>query len=481
MIEALAQGVHAQASFCAKRLEAIAGAADQESFAKLLNDNSLQIVAALENDLSLRKLIFSFIKHVPLLPHDMDAAPTILLNIAAFLCLIATRLPGALGNLGPTAHALLVEAVERLARRWIVACEHQLRPLVALLQSTLDVTDSLTLGPARILILELPLGNSIPCRLLLELLQARNRTVESIRVALSRNDSRKVGVTRETLLAQRLHEATLSANDLVVYLDEWNTGVNFSNLANRLARIAEGAGAFLLPAAALAPGASERDRYASFCQQHDHMARRMGTNGEKLRVPFPPLNANTIICEQPFFWSEHDRLAGYRKMQHLGSVLGSIFAVVDDLKINPVAFEQARLLFLEDVAKAQNPDDETFATCVGEQQLFREFFEEALPDYEDWKREAENIDLASNAGVVGDVESAFMAVSDAIFASTTGRKARVCVTLAVLLIRATESDPRTQYYFRGHVPVISELPPELSLLSRTFYAHLRSAAIGRIR
>lgn len=481
LLKAFAEGAHDEVSLCAGRLEAIAGAADQEELATFLNNNSLQVVSALESDLSLRKLIFSFVKHVPRFPHDMDAAPTILLNIAAFLCLVATRLPAALGNLGPTAYALLVKAVDLLAGRWVVACEHQIHPLVTLLQSILYVIDPLELGPARLLILELPLGNSIPCRLLLELLQARHRKVEMIRVALSRNDSRKVGVTRETLLAQQLQGAALGANDLVVYLDEWNTGVNFSNLASRLARITERSGAFLLPAAALAPGASERERYASFCQQHDQMACRIGASGEKLRVHFPSLNANTISCEQPFFWSEHDRLAGYRKMQHLGSVLGSIFAIVDDLKNDLDAFEQVRLLLLRDVARTQNPDDDTFAACIGEQRLFREFFEKALPDFENWKREAETIDLTSNAGAVDDVESALMDVSDAIFASTTGRKARVCVTLALLWIRAAESDPRNQYYFRGHVPVISELPQELSLLSRTFYVHLRLAVTKRIR
>lgn len=483
LLEAFAEDARDQASFCAGRLAAVAGAAGQEPLAKFLTDNSSQVAAALTCDRSLRKLIFSFVKHVPYLPPDMDAAPTILLNIASVLCLVATRLPAALSEeLDSTAATLFVEAVDQLASRWTKACEHQVRPLVTLLQAVLGIIDPLALGAGRILVLELPLGNSIPCRLLSELLQARNRKFEMIRVALSRNDSRKVGVTREALLAERLQEAKIGANDLVVYVDEWNTGANFANLASEIVRVSERAKAFLLPAAALAPDASERDRYASFCRQHDEMARRVGALGDRLRVPFPLLNPGAVNCEQPFFWSEHDRLAGYRKMQHLGSMLGSIFAVVDDLKKDPAVFEQARLLFLEEVARAQNPDNETFVACASEPELFRQFFEEALPDFDNWKGTAEKIDLASNTGVVDDdIENSFIGMAAAIDASTAGRKAKVCVNLAILWIRSMESDPRNQYYFRGHVPVISELPHELSLLSRTFYAHLRSTVLARIR
>ena len=92
-------------------------------------------------------------------------------------------------------------------------------------------------GHGRVILPELPVGNSIPCKLLRPVLERAGYTVDTLLVSLSRNDARSKGVRREDLLEEKLTAFGLRENDLVLYLDEWFSGVNYARICACLDRL----------------------------------------------------------------------------------------------------------------------------------------------------------------------------------------------------------------------------------------------------
>jgi hypothetical protein len=94
----------------------------------------------------------------------------------------------------------------------------QVDPLLNFLLDVKDFLTGLALGNARLFLIELPIGNSLPVALLQH---ALDPTLPSTRiaVALSRNDSQRSGITRKQLLLEQLQAVALRPNDVVLYLD----------------------------------------------------------------------------------------------------------------------------------------------------------------------------------------------------------------------------------------------------------------------
>ena len=107
--------------------------------------------------------------------------------------------------------------------------------------------------------MECPVGNTLASKLLLALLTDYGYSVQLVRVTPSRNDRRTLGLTRAELLSRRLDQFGLRSHDLVVYVDEWNTGTNFNRIAGYISQyVGRMPGVFLLPVALLSPNADER-------------------------------------------------------------------------------------------------------------------------------------------------------------------------------------------------------------------------------
>jgi len=169
---------------------------------------------------------------------------------------------------------LALEAFHSATRiRFLTLSESQVNGLCRFLCEIETFLGTLTLGTARLFLIDLPVGNSLPMELLRTAL-AQTRPVTVLRSALSRNDSKRAGITRRELLTELISAENLRPNDVVVFLDEWNTGSNFHNLSSLLQRTIP-AGSFFLPAAMLSGKACTKaplePRYATFCKSHDSM------------------------------------------------------------------------------------------------------------------------------------------------------------------------------------------------------------------
>jgi hypothetical protein len=89
---------------------------------------------------------------------------------------------------------------------------------------------------SRILLIELPIGKSFPTKLLEQTLVQNGYWSTVLRIALARANDTGRDRKRVELLADIVNGSGISANDLVVYLDErWN-GTNFATISGLLER-----------------------------------------------------------------------------------------------------------------------------------------------------------------------------------------------------------------------------------------------------
>src|SRR5262249_1782586 len=120
----------------------------------------------------------------------------------------------------------LREMLRVCVRRMALGSQGQIGGLGRAGRGTTDFVTSLRLGDGRVFVLELPVGNSLPAKLLVGALTRRGAEPTVVRASLSRSDAAKHGKTRKEMLLEGLAERGLKANDLVIYMDEWFTGSN---------------------------------------------------------------------------------------------------------------------------------------------------------------------------------------------------------------------------------------------------------------
>lgn len=193
----------------------------------------------------------------------------------------------------------------------------------------------------RVWLLELPCGNSIPVKLLASQLRSLGIETETIFVALHRNDSVRKGVTRRDLLTERLEKAEVARGDVVVYVDEWVSGSNFNTVSEIVVRKGAALGFVVLPAALIAPTARRAERFGSFARAHDKHCHRLAIDPERLRFDFSAMPRGEDWCDpRPFFWAEHDRVAGYRKTQLNGTQYQAWYTAMQVLSNDIKALER---------------------------------------------------------------------------------------------------------------------------------------------
>lgn len=265
----------------------------------------------------------------------------IITNIAAFFAALAEQC-GALKDVRDRALVSLGHTLDAL----IYLVEPQVRAVAQAVAIAVHACSAL--NGSRVVLFEFPVGNSIPTRLLKEALDARGFSTTLQTACLSRNDSRGRGITRKALLRQQLQGLTESSHDLYIYCDEWITGSNFYHFSRLLQDLAAEHGARLLPIGLLAHDASLRDRYSTFVKHHSRCVEALRAEHSKvldptsLRVTVPEV----MTLTETFFWSENDRLAGYRKYQPLGSIVSAIDEAATLLSEDREEFEKALFLAL---------------------------------------------------------------------------------------------------------------------------------------
>ena len=303
----------------------------QSRYEVILENNASGIYQHCLDDLGfsfvVRKFYESYHSHLHNTPLLDD--PTALVDFSVFVAIIADEFPKALPEAirGDGASELRKQQIE-LATRLVHAVLPQALATGRALRAMADTLKKRHATGGRAILLELPVGNSLPTKLLADMLARDATRHEVVRIALSRNNKQALGITRRELLSNKLEEIAPDSEDTVVLVDEWLTGSNFRNICDLLAKLESVKKATLMPVGLLTVGSSGEDRFQSDVRQHDKIAAKAGFQGDDLRFTIPPL---TTYWERDgyFFWSENDRLSGYRKLQTFGAYLSAVEGMMD--------------------------------------------------------------------------------------------------------------------------------------------------------
>jgi hypothetical protein len=293
--------------------------------------------------------------------------------------------------------------------------------------------------------------------------------VEVVRVALTRNDVRSRGVTRKDILEARLAERRVQAVDTVVLLDEWLSGANFRNLVKLMGRMSVVRNATFLPVGLLTETSSAEERFASHVAEHNRVIGRLGEVGADYRFVFPPL-ASRFSQKGYFFWSEHDRLAGLRKLQTFGAYLSALEGAIERIRTDTLVRRRARIEVVAQMTAAGGvagvPSDST-ATLIADGGELDRLFEVSREDYERCKAEIHRIKSSTAQGVDTDVEAELKEVVAMLHEIVDPRPAKACVMMAMFLMQAEQKfDAPNSYYLVGHAPAVGELGGSFARMSR---------------
>lgn len=408
---------------------------------------------------------------------DLDD-PTLLGNLATFLSLMMDRYAPALGDDRDAVCGHFEAITQRVVADYVRVVEPQADRLADVVTSVCDFVRQRGPDAGRVVLMEFPVGNSIPVKLVERVVVAEGCRVVTPKVALSRKDTSGRRPAVQDLARERLKELNLQAGDLVVYIDEWVTGTNFQTISAALsAAVAGTAGAAFLPVGMLTPESERDPGFDAKRAQHDRLLAALERAGGDFRFVFPPLPARFPRPKGThFFWSEHDRTSGYRKMQIHGSMFSSIDAAVAELS-DDGAFQRAWFAMLEN--EAENLAGVTGVSDVTMRRLdvARELWQKSREAYLRCKPELEKIDHPSNRGEVDDPEAAVREVGVAFSDIIERGGAKICVRVALEHLRIQPGiDPANRYAFRGQTPVITELTEP----ARSFHRYLMDALRRRL-
>lgn len=400
---------------------------------------------------------------------DVLDDPTALVDFNTLIAFLAEDYPGAFPELGRTK---LQQALEELQRRaaasLVTAVLPQAQALANVVQKVVKYVSTRTASSGRIIFLDFPIGNSLPTRVVENILIQKAIPVEVMRVALTRNDSRARGVTRKDILEARLTERGVKAADTVVLLDEWLSGANFRNVVELLGRNSVVREATFLPVGLLTETSSAEERFASHVAEHDRVIARLGEIGAEYRFMFPAL-ASRFSRNGYFFWSEHDRLAGLRKLQTFGAYLSALEGAIERIRVDPQVRRRARSEVVAQMAAdggVAGADSDSTAALIADGGELDRLFEESSEDYERCKAEIHRIKPATAQGVDADVEAELKEVVAQLHDIVDPRPAKVCVMMALFLMEAEqEFDAPNSYYLDGHAPAVGELGGSFARMS----------------
>ncbi|HZZ77132.1 MAG TPA: hypothetical protein VFE62_01355 [Gemmataceae bacterium] len=328
----------------------------------------------------------------------------------------------------------------------------------------------------RIVLIELPIGNSIPIRMLERRFRDDGYTVVVLCVSLSRNDSASRGTTRFELLSRLLTQFTFQERDLLLYPDEWCSGVNFKNLCQLIAKVANRLPIRVgfLPIALVSASAHKDARFPHFLRKHEAFVRRAGLDHAEGFFIFPEMGSKFLPKER-LFWAERDRLAGYRKMQHLGGMLGLIDDALQILQQDDDALQSGQRLLLEHMATVERCD---VPMSYFDRGAFRSVFLESFRDYESLRPAIKEIKHESNEGSAEFPEESLTTLIWEFLEVVGTRPAWLCIKVAQLWARATGETlttnlgVRDSYPLKDHAPVAHKLDGARRLLHDMLMAKL---------
>jgi hypothetical protein len=417
-----------------------------------------------------------------LIRDDLLNDPTALLDFSTLINFLSDEISGVLpAPANQEAKQALDELQPRLATELINATLAQVLKLKEAILGVVGAIESCRQEGGRVVLLEFPIGNSLPTKLLDRVLRRRGITPNLVRVALSRNDSKPNGITRKELLESKLEELNLGGGDLVVLIDEWLSGSNFRALNDILKKLPSVRAAAFLPVALLTKESSDKSRFASHTEEHDKILSKLGQTGSSLRFVFPPL-ISQYAREGYFFWSEHDRLSGYRKFQTLGAYLSSIDEMIEGLKSNQELRRQAKARVIAEMMATIDVEDQAsfdVRSGVADGGYLDQLFDEGYEDYQLCKPILQSIKLASAQGENFEITAEIKEMTEKIHDIVDPRPAKVCVMTALFLMESEHLfDSPNPYYLDGHAPAVVELGGSFARLNKCLLQQLEDIVLA---
>jgi len=457
-----------------RELVARVDAAWNRSFAKAFAAEADAVSDLLDSERGLAALLVDVTQRgVPPLGHYGWASAGAATNVLS----VFSTFSGCLHDAGAP-DALLEAArgiVEAAARRTVLAASAQVDALVGLVERVELLLHAV--GARRVFAVELPVGNSLPTKVVVSSLLPRGFEIEAVRISLSRNDSKKAGRRRVDILREKLSAAGTGPDDVVLLVDEWVTGANFKAITKLVSAILRDTGATFAPFALLADSASSDPRYERFTTRHDQKTAGLPGEPVDFRIVVPELPVE--LTALPFFWSEQDRIAGYRKMQVWGSIFSSLHEAVEHLAKNEEARRNAMLYCIESGLDA---GFEQAVDGLRKPEVFDEMYEEAFADYCARADELRGLAAGTQAETDAPVEPSVREVVDLLARRLEGTRAKLCVAAASVYLRERKLiEPADRYYFRSHVPMVAELEGAYAAGARTLLGYLTDAVVRRLR
>jgi hypothetical protein len=344
----------------------------------------------------------------------------------------------------------LFRAIDRMTEHIVVISRHQLKLLDQAVNEIVDFIASQ--GSSQpIFLLELPIGNSIPCRLLESRLRDQNIAYETLTIALLRNDSKTKGITRRELFEQKLGNLN---KGLLVYMDEWLSGTNFSRINELLAKFKN---LRVLPVGLLAHDGPSQPGFNRLIVKHDKFAKNCGIDLKNIRYTFPALDFPDL--SNVFIWGEYDKLSGYTKTEFAGDFFYSIDKTVRAFIQSPQLLDTS-LNFLSETDKV---DKEPIS-----EYLLREcsyFIEEFAGEWE------ETLARGSFFNNVTNPVEVTKRAHNAAKQINGYKKCEFAINAAIRHLFMTDITPQKIYHFEGLVPLCIELKGRERLLHESFLEH----------
>lgn len=368
---------------------------------------------------------------------------------------------------------LVLALIDSVAADYSERVEPQTRTIWTLIERVL-YEPAVVEHKGRILLIEMPLGNSVPTKLLHYFMHKHGFQVETLRIALARNERAIQGMTRKELLGKQLTD--ISKEDLLIYCDEWFSGANFKSLVEHIDGLTKRASAKLLPIGMLAVASDRYIANASAIRKHKRIVQQNGFGSERssrFRIDFPPVLSK---FEFPgyFFWGEHDRTSGYRKMQVLGAYLSSVKATLEMLASDQQLLKEANVFMIMDAAKH---GIEIPHNILDHFDSFYLKFHAGLREFRQQEPELGAIEDTTNEGVCDEDFGVANARVMGKFREVLGDEARFSVEIAILFnLRRGATEPADRYYLQTHAPIIRNLEDD----RRQFHEALMGQLISKI-
>ncbi|MCH8908488.1 MAG: hypothetical protein IH840_15485 [Candidatus Heimdallarchaeota archaeon] len=188
---------------------------------------------------------------------------------------------------------------------------------------------------------------------------------------------------------------------------------------------------------------------------HDDFLNDFGKEGVEFRFQFSIMN---LVKDSPnedwFFWSEYDRLAGYRKMQVTGAIISSFDAVIHEMNDDPDKLKYGKKLFLQMIS-----DEEEIDSAYYNKDDFNSvLWEKGYNDYLMCRDKFSEIDEPNISDESTPIETGIEYVVKKFDDIVSNRPAAVCVNFATaVLSNSVFTDPKDRYYYQTKAPIIVKL------------------------